>query len=66
MDTEILMLLGSIMIQAIGIYTQQNLTKYRIQQLEHKVNKHNNIVERPFKLEGRMNNSEENIEELKR
>ena len=34
-----------------GIVTSNKLTIYRIEQLENKVNKHNNLIERTFKLE---------------
>lgn len=34
-----------------GILTSNKLTSYRIEQLEKKVEKHNNIVERVYKLE---------------
>ena len=45
-----LSLLGSLIAQR----RQTNLTLYRIDQLETKVSKHNNLVERTYKLEGRM------------
>lgn len=65
METELLVVVGSILVQAIGIYTQQNMTKYKIEQLEAKVHKHNNIVERTYVLEGKMKATEEDIHELK-
>lgn len=34
-----------------GIMTSQKLISYRIEQLEKKVEKHNNVVERVFRLE---------------
>ncbi len=34
-----------------GIMTANRLTGYRIEQLEKKVEKHNNVVERVFRLE---------------
>lgn len=34
-----------------GIMTSNRLSGYRIEQLEKKVEKHNNVVERVFKLE---------------
>ena len=42
------------------------LTQYRLQQLEDKVNKHNNLIERTFILEGRMTEAEHDIRDLKR
>nr|WP_283244961.1 hypothetical protein [Gehongia tenuis] len=34
-----------------GILTANKLTTYRIEQLEHKVEKHNKVIERVYKLE---------------
>ena len=34
-----------------GIVTSQKLVNYRIEQLEKKVEKHNNVIERVFELE---------------
>ena len=48
-----------------GIMTSNRLTGYRLEQLEEKVNKHNNMVERTYKLEGRMNEAEHDIRDLK-
>jgi hypothetical protein len=36
-----------------GIMTANRLTAYRIEQLERKVEKHNSVIERVFKLEER-------------
>ena len=41
------------------------LSVYRIEQLEKKVDKHNSVVERTFKLEGRMEEAEHDIRDLK-
>ncbi len=35
----------------IGVVASARLTNYRIRQLEKKVNKHNNLIERIYKLE---------------
>lgn len=35
----------------VGIVASSKLTAYRLEQLEEKVNKHNNLIERVFKLE---------------
>lgn len=48
-----------------GILTSNKLTTHRIEQLEKKVEKHNNIVERTFKLEGQMREAEHDIKDLK-
>lgn len=57
---------GTLAGSLLGILAAQKLTQYRLQQLEEKVNKHNNLIERVFKLEGRMNEAEHDIKDLKR
>ena len=44
-------LLGTVIGTFGGIMASNKLTVYRIEQLEAKVNKHNNLIERTFKLE---------------
>ena len=44
-------LLGSGVGSLIGILASAKLTNYRIEQLEKKVDKHNSVVERTYKLE---------------
>lgn len=46
------------------IYTK-NLITYRVDQLEIKQDKHNKVIERVFALEGRMNEAEHDIRDLK-
>ena len=41
------------------------LMEYRLKQLESKVDKHNQVIERTFKLEGRMTEAEHEISDLK-
>lgn len=48
-----------------GIITANKLTTYRIGKLEEQVNKHNNLIERTFRLEGRMDEAEHDIKDLK-
>lgn len=48
-----------------GILASARMTGYRLEQLEKKVEKHNNVMERTFKLEGRMNEAEHEIKDLK-
>jgi len=47
----IITLVGSGIGSLIGILTSAKLTNYRIEQLEKKVDKHNTVVERTYKLE---------------
>ena len=49
-----------------GILTANRLTTYRIERLEEKVDKHNSVIERTFRLEGRMTEAEHQIRDLKR
>ena len=44
-------LIGTLIGTLGGILTSNHLTLYRIEQLEKKVEKHNNLVERVFRLE---------------
>lgn len=48
-------LLGSL----IGMVQSTNLINYRLEQLEKKVDKHNNLVERTYNLEERLSIQEE-------
>lgn len=48
-----------------GIIVSNKLTTYRIEKLEEKVDKHNSVIERTFRLEGRMNEAEHEIRDLK-
>lgn len=53
--------LGSAMGCIGGILASQKLTNYRIQQLEEKVNKHNNLIERMTVNEIKIENLEERV-----
>lgn len=46
--------LAPLIVALVGIITNNKLIGYRIDQLEKKVTKHNNIVERTYKLESDM------------
>lgn len=48
-----------------GVIASSSLTQYRLKQLERKVEKHNQVVERTFRLEGRMNEAEHDLRDLK-
>ena len=41
------------------------LMEYQLKQLEAKVEKHNNVIERTFKLEGQMEECQHDIKDLK-
>ena len=48
-----------------GVMASARLTQYRLKKLEEKVDKHNSVIERTFKLEGRMDEAEHDIRDLK-
>ena len=54
-------LVGSGLGSLVGVIASSKLTQYRIEQLEKKVDKHNNIVERMYALEERVALNEEKI-----
>lgn len=58
-------LAGTLIGAFAGIIVSNKLTTYRIEKLEEKVDKHNSVIERTFKLEGRMNEAEHEIRDLK-
>lgn len=49
----------------VGALASSKLTQYRIEQLEKKVDKHNSLVERTYKLEGEMQEVQHDIRDLK-
>lgn len=51
----ILSLIGTLGGTFGGIIVSSKLTNFRIEQLEIKVNEHNKVIERVFKLEQRVN-----------
>jgi hypothetical protein len=57
---------GTLLGSLFGVLAAQKMTQYRLSQLEEKVNKHNNLIERTFRLEGRMDEAEHDIRDLKK
>lgn len=57
---------GTLAGSLFGVLAAQKLTQYRIAQLEEKVSRHNNLIERTFRLEGRMDEAEHDIRDLKK
>ena len=53
--TDIMVALIGLLVSAagafVGVVTSAKLTNYRIEQLEKKVDKHNTVIERTYKLE---------------
>ena len=57
------------LLSLLGVYFANRksaaLIAYRLQQLEQKVQAHNNLVERMYKVEGRLTEAEHDIRDLK-
>lgn len=58
-------LAGSGLGSVIGMLASNKLTQYRLQKLEEKVDKHNNLIERTYKLEGQMTEVIHDIRDIK-
>ncbi len=56
---------GTLLGSLFGVLAAQKLTQYRLSQLEEKVNRHNNLIERTYKLEGQMEECQHDIKDLK-
>ncbi len=63
--TGLLSALGSLIGTLVGILTSAKLTNYRLKQLETRVQAHNGLVERTYKLEGQMTECVHDIRDLK-
>ncbi len=48
-----------------GVVASSRLTQYRLAALEKQVGRHNQVIERTFRLEGRMDEAEHDIRDLK-
>ena len=67
-ETMIVALLGfagTLVGSLFGVLAAQKLTQYRLSQLEEKVSRHNNLVERTYVLEGQMTEVQHDIRDLK-
>lgn len=56
--------LGTVIGSGLGILASAKLTNYRLEQLEKKVNLHNNVIERVFLLEKKEAVLEQHVEDL--
>ena len=69
MNTEIVVALlgvtGTLAGSFLGVVAASRLTNYRLEQLEEKVSRHNNLIERTYVLEGQMTEVCHDIKELK-
>ena len=66
MTTEIVVSIITLIGTLITVWSGNKLTEWRIKQLEDKVNKHNNLIERTFIIEGRLSTDEEMIKEAEK
>ncbi len=48
-----------------GVMATSSVTSYRLKRLEDEVGKHNRIIERTYRLEGRMDEVEHDVRDLK-
>ena len=60
-----LSLVGTVAGSALGVIASNKLTQYRLEQLEKKVQAHNNLVERTYKIEGQLEECQHDIRDLK-
>ena len=61
-----LSLAGSLIGTFAGILASSKMTNYRLEQLETKVSKHNEVVERTYKLEGQVLEVQHDVRDLKK
>ena len=62
----VLSLLGTIIGSLSGVLAANRLTNYRIQELEKKVDKHNTVIERTYRLEEMMKVANNRLTDLER
>ena len=58
--------LGSVAGSLLGVIASSNLTQYRLKQLEEKVEKHNNVIERMIVAEGEISELQHEVVDLKK
>lgn len=61
----LLSLIGSLAGTIGGIIAANKLTTFRLERLEEKVNKHNSVIERTYKLEGAVAELQHDVHDLK-
>lgn len=57
---------GSVLGSLLGVIASNKLTTYRIEQLEKKVDKHNNLIDRTYKLERNFEVLSKHVDDLHR
>ena len=58
-------LAGTLLGSGLGVVASSRLVNFRLEQLERKVQAHNNLIERTYKLEGAMQECQHDIRDLK-
>ena len=58
--------IGSGLCSILGVFASSKLTQYRLEQLEKKVQAHNNLVERMYAVEREQNILKQHVEDLHR
>ena len=61
----LLSLVGTVAGSALGVIASNKLIQYRLEQLEKKVQAHNNLIERTYKIEGQLEECQHDIRDLK-
>lgn len=56
---------GSGLGSLFGVLVSSRLTQYRLEQLEKRVQAHNNLIERTYKLEGQMTEVQHDIRDMR-
>ncbi len=62
----IIALIGTISSGVLSAVISNNLMKYRVEQLEKKVDKHNNLIDRMYKAESNIKLIQEEVEQLEK
>lgn len=68
-DVVIVALVGAIgsgLCSLLGVLASSKLTQYRLQELEKKVQAHNNLIDRMYKVEKRQSELEQKVDLLHR
>lgn len=65
MEVEIITALSQFGGMIVGILVSSRLTQYRLKELEKKMDKHNNFIERITRLEGTSLNTCQDVTEIK-
>ena len=61
-----LSLAGTVLGSGLGVVASARLVNYRLEQLERRGPAHNSLVERTYLLEGRVNEAEHTLQDMKK